>query len=120
MWGRAARLTVAILEGLRGAGILWLEDIRRMRILSLLSALTMGGWAQSPIHPLDGLTTAEYWTVYDTLRAAGHLAPDTLFASVLLHPPAKSSVIAWQPGQPLRREADVVLLRGGKSFTAVV
>src|SRR5215475_215246 len=98
MWARAARLAIAILEGLRGTGILWLEDIRRMQILSILIALTMGDWAQSPIHPLDGLTTAEYWTVYDTLRAAGHLASDTLFASVLLHPPAKSSVLSWQQG----------------------
>ncbi len=91
-----------------------------MRIISLLVAITVPVWAQSPGHPLDGLTTAEYWTVYDTLQAAGHAPPDTMFASVLLHAPAKSTVLSWQPGQPIRRQADVVLLRGDKSFSALV
>src|SRR5215468_9514431 len=91
-----------------------------MRPVSLLVALTIPVWSQSPNHPLDGLTTAEYWTVYDTLKAAGHVTPETMFAGVLLRPPAKSAVLSWQPGQPLRREADVVLLRGDKSFSALV
>ncbi len=91
-----------------------------MRTILFLSALLGPLWAQSPNHPLDGLTTAEYWTAYDTLKAAGHLPAETLFASVLLRPPAKSSVLAWQPGQAMRREADIVLIRGDKSFAARV
>ena len=77
--------------------------------------------AQSVTHPLDGLATAEYWTVYDALESAGHLTPETKFASVLLRPPAKATVLAWKPGQPVPREADVVLLRDSKTtYTARV
>lgn len=77
-------------------------------------------WGQGPNHPLDGLTTAEYWTVYDTLKAAGHLEKETMFSGVLLHPPAKGGVLGWQAGRPFRREADVVLLQGDKSYSALV
>jgi len=76
--------------------------------------------AQSSLHPLDGMGTAEYWTVYDALQSAGHMTPETKFTSVLLHPPEKSVVLAWKTGQAVPREADVVLLRNGKSYTARV
>jgi hypothetical protein len=76
--------------------------------------------AQSAGHPLDGLTTQDYWTVYETLHEAGHATPETLFASVLLRPLPKAAVLAWKPGQPNPRAADVILLRGNKSFTALV
>ena len=89
-----------------------------MRSLSLLAFLTFQTWAQ--VHPLDGLTTAEYWTVYETLESAGQATPETFFASVLFHPPEKSAALGWQTGQPMPRGADVVLLRGGKSFAALV
>ncbi|MDX2149280.1 MAG: hypothetical protein SFV54_00985 [Bryobacteraceae bacterium] len=91
-----------------------------MRSLFLLLTASVTLAAQSTTHPLDGLTSAEYWTVYDTLNAAGHLPENTLFASVLLRPPAKPAVLAWQPGQPVPREADVVLLRGAQSLAARV
>ena len=39
---------------------------------------------------------------------------------MLLHPPEKSVVLAWSPGQPVPRAADVVLLREGRSYTARV
>ena len=94
-----------------------------MRLLVILfAALAVPAMsrAQSGTHPLDGLATGEYWTVYDALQAAGHLTPDTKFTSVLLHPPEKSAVLAWRPGQPVPRAADVVLLREGRSYTARV
>lgn len=86
-----------------------------MRILLVLLLLCTPVVAQP--HPLEALTSAEYWTVYETLRSANHLLPETLFASVLLHPPDKAAVLA---GRPTARQADVVLLRGGKSFAALV
>jgi primary-amine oxidase len=69
---------------------------------------------------LDGLTTAEYWAAYDVLQQAGHVEPDTFFASVLLREPEKNLVLSWKEGQPITREADVVLLRQGKTFEARV
>ena len=71
-------------------------------------------------HPLDGLTSAEYWTIYETLQTAGHAPAETKFVSVLLHPPDKAAAVAWRPGQPMARAADVLLLREGKSFAALV
>ncbi len=91
-----------------------------MRFLYPLAAVAVAACAQSPSHPLDSLTPAEYWTVYDTLLHAGQLTPATLFASVLLHPPDKSAVLNYRTGQPFAREADVVLLRGEKTLAARV
>ena len=74
----------------------------------------------SPLHPLDSMTTAEYWTTYDVLKQAGHVGPDTFFASVLLREPAKDVVLGWKEGSTIPREADVVLLEKGKTFEARV
>ncbi len=89
--------------------------------------LLAGLWASAaaaqntgPLHPLDGLTTAEYWTAYDLLQQAGYTEPDTFFASVLLREPAKDLVLSWTQDKPIPREADVVLLRQGKTFEARV
>jgi len=70
-----------------------------MRLLSLFVIIVVEVCAQSASHPLDSLTTAEYWAVHDTLQQAGQITPTTLFASVLLHPPAKSAVLSyrWKP-----------------------
>src|SRR5271170_1349324 len=91
-----------------------------MRLLSLFVIVVVEVCAQSASHPLDSLTKAEYWTVYDALQQAGQVTPATLFASVLLHPPAKAAVLSYRAGQPFAREADVVLLRGAKTFAARV
>lgn len=71
-------------------------------------------------HPLDALTPEEYWKVYNVLRDAGKLEEKTIFASVLLREPIKSEVLAWKPGRPIARRADVVLLTEGKSYEATV
>src|SRR5215472_7847294 len=44
----------------------------------------------------------------------------TFVASVLLHEPPKSEVLAWKPGDPVSRQADVVLLRKGLTIEARV
>jgi primary-amine oxidase len=71
-------------------------------------------------HPLDALTPQEYWIVYKTLQSEGHLHEKTIFASVLLHEPDKQYVLAWKPGEPIERKADVVLVDEGKSYAALV
>ncbi len=86
-----------------------------MRLLTLLTILLLPLVAQ--IHPLDGLTSPEYFTIYDTLEKAGHAGEGTLFSSILLHPPDKQAVLG---GKAVPRQADVVLLREGRSYAARV
>ncbi|HSC46090.1 MAG TPA: hypothetical protein VLC94_09675, partial [Candidatus Acidoferrum sp.] len=76
--------------------------------------------SQPPTHPLEGLKTQEYWAVYDVLRDSGKMQPETATISVLLHEPAKDKVLAWKPGEPLFREADVILLQKGVTIEALV
>lgn len=71
-------------------------------------------------HPLDGLSSAEHWTVRETLRAAGKLGEGVRVVSVDLHEPPKAEVLAWKAGAAFRREALVVLTRAGKASEAVV
>lgn len=98
--------------------------VYRSRILAFVfcSLLFIPVFALPPSlhHPLDALTPAEYWTVYNVLRDAGKLGEKTIFTSVLLKEPAKSYVLAWKPGDPIERKADAVLLDQGKSYEAVV
>jgi len=72
----------------------------------------------APVHPLDALKTQEYWTVYEVLQASGRIDPDTYYASVLLHEPLKDTVLGWKAGDPIPREADVILLRKGQVIEA--
>jgi primary-amine oxidase len=96
------------------------RSLRASLLLAGLCATAAAAQSTGPLHPLDGLTTAEYWAAYDALQQAGHAEPDTLFASVLLREPAKELVLSWTEGQPMPREADVVLLQQGKTFEARV
>ena len=98
-----------------------------MRILRCLRLFAPLGFvavvaAQStvPQHPLDGLTTAEYWTVHDVLQKSGHITDKDLVASLLLHEPDKAIVLAWKEGDPIPREADVILEEENKTFEARV
>ena len=88
--------------------------------LLLLSFTTSFALQPSVHHPLDALTPEEYWTIYNALQSQGKLAEKTVFSSVLLQEPPKSEVLAWKPGMPIPRKADVVLLTEGKSYAAVV
>jgi primary-amine oxidase len=75
---------------------------------------------QSPNHPLDSLTAAEYWAVYDTLKASGHVDSKTRYPFITLHEPPKDEVLQWKPGQSFRREALVVVKQGPHTFEAIV
>lgn len=95
------------------------------RFLIAVFALPLALSAQSlvsktPQHPLDGLTTDEYWAVHDVLQKSGHVTEKTLTSSLLLHEPAKDKVLAWKEGDLLPREADVILLDEGKTVEARV
>ena len=73
-----------------------------------------------PQHPLDGLTSSEYWAVHDILHKSGHMTPDTGVSTLLLHEPMKSTVLAWKPGDPIEREADVVLEDKGQTMNGAI
>jgi primary-amine oxidase len=92
------------------------------RIAVLLPFVVCAAIAQNaaPQNPLDALTAGEYWAVYDVLEASGNLTDKTHFASVSLREPPKERVLAWAPGKPFSREADVTLVRDGHSFSALI
>src|SRR6202167_5097578 len=86
----------------------------------LATAASLCAQTRAPHHPLDALATDEYWTVHDVLQQSGHLTDKTLFSSVLLHEPDKEKVLAWKQGDPIPREADVILEDQGKTIEARV
>src|SRR5215831_5662976 len=94
------------------------RSLRASLLLGSLCATAAFAQSTGPLHPLDGLTTAEYWAAYDVLQQAGHAEPDTFFASVLLREPAKDLVLSWTEGVAIPREADVIMLQQGKTFEA--
>ena len=87
---------------------------------SLLVSLPAIALPPAAHHPLDALTPAEYWVVYKAIKATNKTEEKTLFTSVLLHEPEKSYVLAWKPGSPIERKADVVLYHDGHSYAALV
>lgn len=89
--------------------------------LGLLAAvLAVPVQAQTPSHPLDGLSAREHWVLYEALRASGRLDSTAQFLYAGLHEPAKAAVLAWRPGAPLSRQAKVHLLQSRKGYEAVV
>jgi primary-amine oxidase len=102
-----------------------LKKIAKTLLYGLIAACTCMAslHAQSgrtPKHPLDALTTSEYWTVHDVLEQSGHLTDKTLFSSVLLHEPNKNTVLSWKDGDSIPREADVILEDSGRTIEARV
>jgi len=86
--------------------------------LMVLSTLATPGFAEEEKthHPLDALTTQEYWTVHDILRESRNWTDKTLVASLLLHEPPKDKVLTWKTGDSIPREADVILEDQGKTI----
>src|SRR5580704_14612787 len=76
--------------------------------------------SQSAEHPLDALTAPEYWTATEVLHAAGKTDAKSSFPMIQLKEPPKKEVLAWKPGQPLRREAFLMVEQGRQVFEAVV
>ena len=100
--------------------VLVFEITRISRVVAMMSALALPVWSQVAKHPLDGLTASEIWTAYEVLHSSQRVDADTRYPTVQLHEPPKEEVLAWKPGQPMRREAFVVLKQGARTFEAVV
>ncbi len=95
---------------------------RLCRLLTLCCSIPLPLLAQSrvPQHPLDGLTTDEYWAVHDVLFKSNHLGEKVHVASLLLHEPDKDKVLGWKAGDSISREADVLAEEDGKTYEARV
>jgi primary-amine oxidase len=89
-------------------------------LLALLATVTSRAAAQGVKHPLDALTAPEYWAVFDTMKASGHVDASTRYPLITLHEPPKDEVLQWKAGQTPRREALVVVKQGPKTFEAIV
>ncbi|MEE9296279.1 MAG: hypothetical protein V3W34_15135 [Phycisphaerae bacterium] len=76
--------------------------------------------AQTPVHPLDGLSLAEHWILYETLRNSDRVSAAAQFLYAGLHEPPKSEVLNWERDKPFRREATVQLVDQGVGYEAVV
>jgi len=62
----------------------------------------------TPSHPLDPLTAQEFAILKDILQNQGKFGDKTIYNWVQLQEPPKEEVLAFQPGQKFRREAQVV------------
>jgi primary-amine oxidase len=74
------------------------------------------------VHPLDPLTKQEIEAAVLTLRAAGKVNGNSRFPQISLQEPRKDQVLRFQPGDPVRREAFVVVYEraANRTFEAVV
>jgi len=94
--------------------------MRIVRWLVTASLIVTAAQAQTPVHPLDGLSAREHWTVYDALIASGKTDSTARYLYMGLNEPPKAEVLAWRTGQRFRREASVHLVQGGRGYGAVV
>lgn len=98
--------------------------VRRVRrgvaVAVVVFALSQPVWPQNAKHPLDGLTAPEEWTAYEVIQVSGKVDAKTRYTMIQLKEPPKEEVLAWKPGQPMRREAFVVVKKGPQTFEAVV
>lgn len=92
----------------------------RAFILFILLIVAGDAAAQSPRHPLDALTPAEYWAVFEAMKASGRVDEKTRYHGVNLREPPKSEVLEWKAGAAFRREALVIVKQGPRTFEALV
>lgn len=74
------------------------------------------------LHPLEPLTPEEVAAAVEIIRTERQINNQFRFPCVTLHEPAKSVVLNFQPGDPVDREAFLILLDNatGKTYEAVV
>jgi primary-amine oxidase len=97
----------------------WLKSVS-MTVLAFFLFAAQPLRSQSAEHPLDALTAPEYWTATEVLHAAGKTDAKSSFPMIQLKEPPKEEVLAWKPGQPMRREAFLMIEQGRQVFEAVV
>jgi primary-amine oxidase len=63
-------------------------------------------------HPLEMLSGDEVARATAVLRADSRVPDGALFASIVLHEPAKEQLAQWKPGDPVEREVRAVIVPG--------
>ncbi|HLG60714.1 MAG TPA: primary-amine oxidase [Ktedonosporobacter sp.] len=74
------------------------------------------------LHPLDPLLAEEITDAVDIIRTERNLGEHVRFVSVALHEPPKNVVLSFKKGDPITREAFMILLDNsdGSAYEAVV
>lgn len=72
-----------------------------------------------PRHPLDPLTEDEIRAAIQTVKSDARLAA-AMFPSIAVNDPAKADVLAWQPGQPVARQARLQAMTSDRTYEVVV
>ncbi len=87
--------------------------------MALVAAGVLPSHAQAR-HPLDELSAAKYWKVFEALKASGRVNAETRYSGITLREPPKAEVLKWKRGEPFRREALVVVKQGAQAVETVV
>jgi len=94
------------------------EPVLKQTCMTWLAILVVAPWClwmqpagAAPQHPLDGLDADEISRAVVALRRAGQVDDATPILSLSLEPPAKSTVLAWEPGQSFTRAARAIVRR---------
>lgn len=95
-------------------------SMRSLLALLVLLIIPISLPAQEPRHPLDELSAAEHWRLYEVLRADSRVSAEAEFLYVGLNEPAKAEVLRWRPGDSLSRQARVHFVQDHTGFEAVV
>ncbi|MBW4464130.1 MAG: primary-amine oxidase [Pegethrix bostrychoides GSE-TBD4-15B] len=91
--------------------------------MTLSSALSHGDTSAAPVqHPLEPLTGAEVEAAVAIVRTAQQVGSTYRFPCVTLHEPPKDLVLHFRAGDPVEREAFLILLDNatGNTYEAVV
>ena len=91
-----------------------------LAIAGLCVAPAVSAQAQTPTHPLDGISAKEHWATYEALQSSGRLDSTFRMLYVGLKEPPKTEVNAWRAGQPMKRQAMVHLTQGKYGYEATV
>ena len=72
-------------------------------------------------HPLSMLSAEEMTRAGQIINGSGRLPESARFVHLVLHEPAKDAVLAWQPGDPIDRQARALAVLGeGLDFVEIV
>ncbi|MEM9447940.1 MAG: hypothetical protein AAGA75_05345 [Cyanobacteria bacterium P01_E01_bin.6] len=105
--------------------MVWIAGLRYWFIAICFSLVLIGSTAEVALadaatHPMDALTADEYQTIKAVLTTAGFVDDGSRYPFIRLQPPAKETVLAWQPGEPFERSASAMIKQGADVYEATV